>query len=91
MLTPRAPRWAILGGLPEPEPNEPYDIYWGRVGAPNDVIAWSLDVRPGAEDVGNDRMATWLRLTKPGWFLEEVYRMAYRSNIPPHRIGVVRS
>lgn len=85
--TPRCPYWAVEAGVPAPEPDEPYRAYWARVGVPEDVIDWSLQVRPGAEDIGNDRMATWLRLWRPGMFLEAVDRLAYKHGIPIHKIG----
>lgn len=86
--TPRCPKWAIEGGFPEPSQGESYRDFWARAGAKDDVIDWSLDVRKGAEDVANDRMGTWLRLYRPGVFLEALDRMAYRSQIPVHRVGV---
>jgi hypothetical protein len=85
----RAPQWAINGGWPSPHPDEPFDIYWSRVGAPDDIINWALNGLEGAaEDCANDRMTTWLRLTRPGLFLEELDRMAFRARIPAWRIGV---
>ncbi len=76
------------GGWPAPEPEETFSHYWARVGANDDVLDWALSVRPGAEDCANDRMATWLRLYRPGLFLEEIDRLAAKHGIPVHWVGV---
>lgn len=79
---PHPPWWAVIDGMPEPRPGEPFVAYWTRIGFDQAEVRASLDgLTDRTADVANLRMARLVGERVPGAKARAASRLIRREPI----------